>query len=172
MQSPSDIQNQLLKLNRSERLELLLKLLESIEANEPMGSGDVVNDWINESDSGGGGNQKDNCRILNVKIQFLRNAYKDEDRSKNYYKENYLELAIYFQDDIKHALNHIRIAPFSTPRLDKFEQLRLKICNRFPFSIIYHKQDSEPIIFIIAIAHHRRNPDYWSDRLNDNKITL
>lgn len=107
-----------------------------------------------------------------MKIRFLEAAYTDLERSKNYYTEIDPELARYFQDDIKHALNHIRIAPFSTPRHDKFEHLRIKICNRFPFSIIYHKQDSEPIIFIIAIAHHRRNPDYWSDRLNDNKITL
>jgi len=51
MQTPSDIQNQVLKLNRSERLELLLKLLESIEPNAPMGRGDVMNDWINEAES-------------------------------------------------------------------------------------------------------------------------
>lgn len=36
------------------------------------------------------------------------------------------------------------------------------ILNRFPFSILYKVTDTE--IFIIAVMHNSRKPDYWLDR--------
>lgn len=33
----------------------------------------------------------------------------------------------------------------------------------FPYDLIYHPIDGD--IFVIAFAHHRRRPGYWSSRL-------
>ena len=37
------------------------------------------------------------------------------------------------------------------------------ILRRFPYSLIVHERDAE--IFVIAFAHHSRQPGYWRDRL-------
>lgn len=37
------------------------------------------------------------------------------------------------------------------------------ILNRFPFSILYKSNDKE--IFIIAVMHNSRKPNYWIDRI-------
>jgi plasmid stabilization system protein ParE len=34
--------------------------------------------------------------------------------------------------------------------------------RRFPYSVIYYLHDED--LRVIAIAHHRRRPGYWSDR--------
>ena len=34
--------------------------------------------------------------------------------------------------------------------------------RKFPYSIIYYVRDEE--LRVIALAHHRRKPEYWSDR--------
>ena len=46
----------------------------------------------------------------------------------------------------------------------EYRQLNL---DRFPFAIIYRlRQES---IFIIAVMHERRHPDYWKHRMDDDQ---
>jgi toxin ParE1/3/4 len=40
---------------------------------------------------------------------------------------------------------------------------RRKLLQRFPFGIVYHQLDSE-IIEVVAVAHQKRKPNYWSKR--------
>lgn len=40
---------------------------------------------------------------------------------------------------------------------------RRKLLGRFPYSLIY-LPDPAPLL-VVAVMHHRRNPDYWADRL-------
>ena len=42
---------------------------------------------------------------------------------------------------------------------------RRYLLSRFPYSVIY-KTDEE-MIYIIAIMHNSRKPDFWLDRLNN-----
>lgn len=37
------------------------------------------------------------------------------------------------------------------------------LCNRFPFSVIYRHTDTELTIY--AVAHQKRKPGYWKNRL-------
>jgi toxin ParE1/3/4 len=37
------------------------------------------------------------------------------------------------------------------------------VLPRFPYSIVY--LDEPDFVLVVAIAHHRREPGYWSDRL-------
>lgn len=41
---------------------------------------------------------------------------------------------------------------------------RRYLLDRFPFSLIYREKDGT--IQIIALAHHRRKPGYWSKRVD------
>ncbi|MCC5904829.1 MAG: type II toxin-antitoxin system RelE/ParE family toxin [Balneolaceae bacterium] len=103
-----------------------------------------------------------------MKIRFFEAAYTDLEKSKNYFEEIDPALADYFMRDIKHALESIRKFPESGPQHASYKHLRLKTCQRFPFSIIYHKQEQEQIIMVIAVAHHKRNPDFWQKRLDQD----
>lgn len=40
---------------------------------------------------------------------------------------------------------------------------RSRIVKGFPFSIVYRVSDLE--ILVVAVAHHRRQPAYWSGRV-------
>lgn len=40
---------------------------------------------------------------------------------------------------------------------------RRYLLDRFPFSLIY--RETEGVIQLIALAHHRRKPGYWSERI-------
>jgi plasmid stabilization system protein ParE len=66
-----------------------------------------------------------------------------------------------FLDDVQHALSNIR----KYPRMgtDAGNNLRRAILTRFPYSVIYAVEPSS--ILIIAVAHHRRLPGYWKDRI-------
>ena len=43
--------------------------------------------------------------------------------------------------------------------------LRHMILRKFPFVVFYREADDSVVIY--AIAHGRRQPDYWKDRLED-----
>lgn len=54
----------------------------------------------------------------------------------------------------------------STPELyqdESIPNIKKAQMNRFPFSAIYRNKDNK--IQILAVAHHRRRPSYWLDRL-------
>ncbi len=44
-------------------------------------------------------------------------------------------------------------------------RLRGNILSQFPFTIIY--AFNEDTIFIVAFAHHRKEPGYWRDRVKE-----
>ena len=44
------------------------------------------------------------------------------------------------------------------------EELRRIILARFPYSLIYSIESER--IWVIAVAHHRRRPGYWQERID------
>ncbi|MBU1775437.1 MAG: type II toxin-antitoxin system RelE/ParE family toxin, partial [Gammaproteobacteria bacterium] len=46
------------------------------------------------------------------------------------------------------------------PVADGFRRV---IVRRFPYSVVYRAKGEH--IYIIAVAHQRRHPNYWSDRV-------
>ncbi len=68
-----------------------------------------------------------------------------------------------FLDELEERISLLRRLPLSgTPIGSRIRKLTL---TRFPYSIIYYVHQDK--IVIAAVAHHRRKPNYWSDRLND-----
>jgi hypothetical protein len=43
------------------------------------------------------------------------------------------------------------------------EDVRRCLVNRFPYGVLYSIESTE--IFILAVMHLRRDPDYWKKRL-------
>jgi plasmid stabilization system protein ParE len=52
------------------------------------------------------------------------------------------------------------------PRAFAADRRRVRRCllKRFPFSVVY--RDEPDAIWVIALAHHKRRPNYWRNRLN------
>jgi len=73
-------------------------------------------------------------------------------------------LGIRFQKEIKQAIRRIREYPLAWTR--EKGDVRKYILHKFPYKILYSIE--EGYIYIIAIAHGHRRPNYWVDRILNN----
>ena len=66
-----------------------------------------------------------------------------------------------FGDEIERAIGLL----LETPEIGApvVGEIRHFVLSRFPFSIIYAVVPD--MLYILAIAHHSRRPEYWSTRL-------
>jgi plasmid stabilization system protein ParE len=78
-----------------------------------------------------------------------------------WYEARSAKAAANFEAAIEHALALIRNDPNQWPICD--DQHHLYILRRYPYSIVYSVQDQT--ITVVAIAHARRRPNYWKDRV-------
>jgi toxin ParE1/3/4 len=65
-----------------------------------------------------------------------------------------------FLDDVQACIDSVREAPGLGVALG--DGFRRMLFRRFPFSLIYFPETDA--IVVIAIAHQRRQPDYWTGR--------
>ena len=80
--------------------------------------------------------------------------------ARNWYYERSPLSAIVFAQTVDKALSKIREAPNTFPPAD--HGTRKFTLQRFPFNIFY--QMRENAIVIVAVAHQKRRPGYWSER--------
>lgn len=78
-----------------------------------------------------------------------------------YYERQEIGLGYDFAIEIHEAIQNIRSHPHAWKKLTK--DIRSCIINRFPYAVIYSQQDEA--VFILAIMHCHRNPDYWRKRV-------
>jgi plasmid stabilization system protein ParE len=77
-----------------------------------------------------------------------------------YIDEGALSAVNAFVDELEHTLHLLRQFPeMGTPSRNS---ARVLLLPKFPYSLIYRIHAS--IIRVIAIAHHRRRPGYWTGR--------
>jgi len=79
----------------------------------------------------------------------------------DYYEAESTNLGRLFINEFRRGVNRILQFPQAWPSIEK--NIRKCTLKKFPFHIIYAV--TEDLILILAIAHHRRKPDYWIDRL-------
>ena len=70
-------------------------------------------------------------------------------------------LATDFYRELQKAVRDIIEAPELWGSIGK--GFRRKLMHRFPFGVIYHLIDAD-VIEIVAVAHQKRRPGYWSKR--------
>ena len=78
-----------------------------------------------------------------------------------YYEEADDQLGGTFLDDIQHAIDSVRDHPELGVAIAY--GFRRALVRRFPFSIVYFVEVEE--IVVVAVAHHRRGPEYWKGRV-------
>jgi hypothetical protein len=95
-----------------------------------------------------------------VSVRFLEEAAHEFHRAIQYYEEKSPGLGGELLSDVERLENLLSSNPeLGSPGKSGTRRLLLR---RFPFLLVYILVDREPLI--VAFAHQRREPGYWSDR--------
>ncbi|MFQ5835430.1 MAG: type II toxin-antitoxin system RelE/ParE family toxin [bacterium] len=96
----------------------------------------------------------------NVKVILSKLAKLELEDAIAYYEIEYPGLGKKFKQEVKISISRIAQYPeaWSLERGD----IRKCLLHKFPYKLLYSIERDH--IFIIAIAHQHRKPDYWIDR--------
>ena len=78
----------------------------------------------------------------------------------NYYEDREGGLGYDFSIEVFATIQNIVIYPTAWPVIE--EGARRCLVHRFPYGVIYSIEQEE--IYILAVMHLRRHPDYWKNR--------
>jgi hypothetical protein len=95
-----------------------------------------------------------------LELRFHRAAADEADRARRWYAAHNPRAAAAFVLELDRAVARVRASPNRWPRLTG--RARRYIFPNFPFSLVYRVKPT--VIEVIAVAHHRRRPGYWTSR--------
>jgi plasmid stabilization system protein ParE len=93
-------------------------------------------------------------------VDYLPGARRDFDESFDWYAERSTVAAERFSSAVDAALNRIAASPQQFALIDRLH--RECIVRRFPFRIVYRVESNR--ILVVAVAHAKRRPGYWTHR--------
>lgn len=96
----------------------------------------------------------------NIPIKFHPSAASEVDAAAQWYAERSPVAARAFVAEVNACVERVQEAPHRWPRY--LHDTRRYLFPNFPFSLVYRLRNGE--IEIVAVAHHRRRPGYWSRR--------
>ena len=98
-----------------------------------------------------------------MKILFSPYAVEDLNCAANYLEFEFEGLGQRFRNEVRLAAQRISKHPlaWSVERGD----IRRHLLHRFPYKLLYSIEPDH--IYIIAVAHQHREPEYWVDRIDD-----
>ena len=81
--------------------------------------------------------------------------------SANYYEEEVEGLGKAFLGKVQDAVEEVK----SNPLMYRITQsdYRRHLLNRFPFAVIYGIENHK--VYVLAVMHLKRKPNYWRDRV-------
>ena len=77
-----------------------------------------------------------------------------------YYEDCEQGLGLDFAREVHAAIQHVLAYPFTWPVLEG--EVRRCLVHRFPYGVLYSIEPDG--LFILAIMHLHRRPDYWRER--------
>ena len=100
-----------------------------------------------------------------MKYTFHPEAREELINSIDYYEDQQSNLGLKFLEEIYSSIKRIIEFPTSYPIYSK--NTRKCITSKFPFAVIYQIRKEE--IFVVAITHLARKPDYWKERYKKSR---
>jgi plasmid stabilization system protein ParE len=103
---------------------------------------------------------------VNPRVQFEDEADAEYRLAGRWYEERREHLGLEFFDAVDEAIGRILDLPRSgtpLPRIPADLPVRTMAVTRFPYQVIYLEVNDH--IRILAVAHDRRKPGYWTTRL-------
>lgn len=98
-----------------------------------------------------------------MRVIFSPEARREFEEAERYYNRQVPCLGDEFRTEIKAALQRIQSWPLSCP-VERGDIRRLTL-SRFPYKLLYSVESDH--IYVIAVAHQHRMPEYWIDRASD-----
>src|ERR1700674_661677 len=93
--------------------------------------------------------------------RFHPQAWQEVESAEKWYRQRNPEASIRFLSALHDGLESISRWPERWPNY--LQKTRRLVLHQFPFSIVYRDEPSG--VSIVAVAHHKRRPGYWKDRL-------
>ena len=78
-----------------------------------------------------------------------------------YYESKRPGLGASFLAEFETAIGAVLAAPHRNP-VEKPPDVRRKSLKRFPYTVLY--RETAESVQVLAVAHHRRRPQYWLGR--------
>ena len=101
-----------------------------------------------------------------MNIRFLTMAGTEVDNAVSWYQEQTEDQSLNFLNELDRAVQTVKAYPLLAVEIER--DIRRFFLHRFPYSLIYGIE--EDTIVVIAVAHDRREPSYWSDRVSDDSV--
>lgn len=98
-----------------------------------------------------------------MKIVFNELARDELNDAIAYYELEFPGQGLTFKEEVKNAMQRIIQFPTAWPVLKG--DIRKYLLHKFPYKILYSIEIDH--IYIIAIAHQHRRPNYWIERKSD-----
>jgi plasmid stabilization system protein ParE len=95
-----------------------------------------------------------------MKVIFSAYSRKELDDASLYLEAEREGLGDSFRDEVQTAIE--RIVRYPLAWAIERDDIRRCLLHRFPYKILYTIELDH--IFIVAVAHQHRRPDYWVDR--------
>ena len=92
---------------------------------------------------------------------FLSEAIVELNEAVDYYESKKFGLGVRFREEINRLCEQVAIRPSHWH--ERKSGYRRANCSGFPYYIGFYFRQS--IVYIAAISHESRQPDYWIDRL-------
>lgn len=96
-----------------------------------------------------------------MKVVFDKLAQLELDDSTEYYELELPGLGARFKEEVKRGIH--RICEYPDAWAKEKNDVRRYLLHKFPYKILYSIEVD--YIYIIAIGHCHRRPDYWIDRI-------
>lgn len=96
-----------------------------------------------------------------MKVRFLSPANMELDEAIRYYDHQLPGLGFRFYQEVDAAIERIRLMPEAWTRIGR--HTRRCILKGFPYALLYVVE--EKAVLITAVAHLRRDPEYYKDRI-------
>jgi plasmid stabilization system protein ParE len=93
-------------------------------------------------------------------IIFHPEAQEEYEKAMEWYQARSQRAATRFEAEVEALLGRVQLNPDSFPLYD--DDHRFAAVRRFPYTLIYQVHSDR--IFVVAVAHARRRPDYWKRR--------
>jgi plasmid stabilization system protein ParE len=99
--------------------------------------------------------------VAQTKVVFHPGASEDYEAAFAWYHSRGITVASDFEREIERGVRLIAETPLRWPKFDNSR--RRFIVRKFPYSIVYEIISDE--VVILAVAHGRRRPYYWRERV-------
>jgi|SRR6056297_496848 len=98
-----------------------------------------------------------------MNVEFIEPASIELDDAVKYYNLESPGLGDKFFDEVLKTIELINVFPEVWSEITK--NTRKAVLRKFPYNLIYTKYNNK--IYILAVAHQHREPEYWIDRVID-----